>query len=287
MVILAALLIHSAKPSGRVCGGVHDGFSPSSGPHPFMLFASGFFLYYFLPLFLALYYLSPKGQRTLVLALASYVFYGWWRPDFVFLMWISTVVDFTSGKRIERARRAAGLQAGARGTAGKPWLLLSLFVNLGLLAYFKYANFGVETMNGLLAQAGWEPVAWTTVILPVGISFYTFQTLSYTVDVYRGSAPPVRSMRDFACYVAMFPQLVAGPIVRYSTVAEQLHSRTHTLSKFYAGVLAFQAGLAKKVLLADVLSGVADEAFNAAGGALSTADAWLGSVAYTLQIYFD
>lgn len=250
-----------------------------------MNFANSLFLYYFLPLFLALYYLSPNRGRTLTLAIASYVFYGLWRPDFVLLMWISTAVDFTCGRRIEKARSAAGADSGSK--AGKPWLLFSLFVNLGLLAYFKYANFGVETLNEFLAQFGWQEVRWTGVVLPVGISFYTFQTLSYTVDVYRGSAPPVRSFRDFACYVAMFPQLVAGPIVRYNSIADQLHSRTHTLSKFFAGLLFFQAGLAKKVLLADVLNSVANEAFNASGGVLATTDAWLGSLAYTLQIYFD
>lgn len=252
-----------------------------------MLFASGLFLYYFLPLFLALYYLSPKRSRTLVLALASYVFYGWWRPDFVVLMWISTVVDFTCGKRIEKARNESGSEHDPRIRAGKPWLVLSLCLNLGLLAYFKYANFGVETLNELLAQLGWHQVSWTRVVLPVGISFYTFQTLSYTVDVYRGSAPPVRSFRDFACYVAMFPQLVAGPIVRYNTVAEQLHSRSHTPSKFYAGILFFQAGLAKKVLLADIVGSVADDAFTSTAGVLSSLDAWMGTIAYTLQIYFD
>ena len=243
-----------------------------------MLFTSQVFLYYFLPLFLALYYLSPNRLRTALLAVASYVFYGWWRPDFVLLMWVSTIVDFTAGKKIAAARE--------RGEKGKPWLLVSLCLNLGLLGFFKYANFGIDTANEILRSLGYAQVEWTRVILPVGISFYTFQTLSYSVDVYRGIAPPVRSFRDFACYVAMFPQLVAGPIVRYNTVAEQLHSRTHTWAKFSAGVLAFQAGLAKKVLLADVLGELADAAFKNTA-TLGTQDAWLGTLAYTFQIYFD
>ncbi len=242
-----------------------------------MLFASGLFLYWFLPAFLALYYLTPARWRSLTLALASYVFYGWWRPDFVLLMWFSTILDFTCGKRIERAR--------SRGERGKPWLLLSITLNLGLLGYFKYANFGIESLNILLEGLGYSNIRWTEVILPVGISFYTFQTLSYTVDVYRGQAPPVRTLRDFMCYVAMFPQLVAGPIVRYNLVAEQLHSRTHTWDKFGRGVLAFQAGLAKKILIADLLAEVADQAF--AANSLGVADSWIGSLAYTLQIYFD
>ena len=242
-----------------------------------MVFASSIFLYYFLPVFLVLYYLSPRGLKSYTLALTSYVFYGWWRPDFVILMLVSTLVDFTAGRRICAAR--------ARGERGKPWLLASLVVNLGLLAYFKYANFGIDTLNTLLAGFDVAPLHWTRIILPVGISFYTFQTLSYTIDVYRDSAPPVRSFRDFMCYVAMFPQLVAGPIVRYNTVAEQLHSRTHTLAKFYQGVLAFQIGLAKKVLIADQLAPLADAAFSAES--LSTPHSWLGVLAYTFQIYFD
>ncbi len=244
-----------------------------------MVFADRFFLYYFLPVFLALYFLSPRRMKSITLALASYVFYGWWRPDFVILMWISTVVDFTCGQRISKA------QESPEGGRGKGWLWLSVVLNLGLLAYFKYANFGVDTLNTLLQSAGFETLEWTKVILPVGISFYTFQTMSYTIDVYRGSSKPVKSFRDFACYVAMFPQLVAGPIVRYNTIADQLHSRTHSLDKFYAGVLAFQAGLAKKVLIADVLSGLVDDSFSL--GALATFDSWIAAVAYTFQIYFD
>ncbi len=244
-----------------------------------MLFASGLFLYYFLPIFLALYFLSPRKMKSVTLAVASYVFYGWWRPDFVLLMWISTVVDYTCGIKITRARESGEERP------GRNWLWLSVVVNLGLLAYFKYANFGVESFNALLLSMGSEPMRWTEVILPVGISFYTFQTMSYTIDVYRGSSPKVKSFRDFACYVAMFPQLVAGPIVRYNTIAEQLHSRTHTIGKFYRGVLAFQSGLVKKVLIADVLASLADDAF--AASSLHAADAWLGTLAYTFQIYFD
>jgi alginate O-acetyltransferase complex protein AlgI len=242
-----------------------------------MLFASGVFLHYFLPAFLILYFLSPRWARAYTIALASYVFYGWWRPDFLILMLVSTVVDYTAGARIHALR--------ARGERGKPWLLVSLATNLGLLGYFKYANFGIGTLDALLQSFGREPITWAAVVLPVGISFYTFQTLSYTIDIYRGTSTPVRHFRDFMCYVSMFPQLVAGPIVRYNTIAEQLHTRTHTLDKFYRGVLAFQAGLIKKVLLADVLAQVADGSFDA--GARSALDAWSGALAYTFQIYFD
>ena len=242
-----------------------------------MVFGSGVFLYVFLPLFLAVYYLIPRKARTLFVALASYVFYGWWRPDFVSLMLISTVLDFSCGRRIVAAQ--------ARGETGKLWVTLSVVVNLGLLAYFKYANFGIDTLNAIFVAADAEPLQWAEVVLPVGISFYTFQTLSYTIDIYRRNADPVKTFRDFMCYVAMFPQLVAGPIVRYNTIAGQLHSRTHTLGKFYRGVLAFQAGFIKKLLIADPLGQVADNAFGA--DALGSLSAWIGTAAYTFQIYFD
>ncbi len=243
-----------------------------------MLFASATFLHWFLPLFLAAYFLTPKGWRSVTLALASYLFYGWWRPDFLILMAVSTIVDWSAARRIFANKE--------QGISGKPWLWLSLVTNLGLLAYFKYANFGIESLNAIFVEYGSGPLTepWD-IILPVGISFYTFQTLSYTIDVYRGSAEPARRFRDFACYVCMFPQLVAGPIVRYNTIADQLEHRTHTWSKFQQGVLAFQSGLAKKVLIADVLASVADKAFDAQ--MVTTGDAWLGSLAYTFQIYFD
>ncbi len=242
-----------------------------------MLFASSIFLYYFLPIFLAIYYVVPRSQRTLTIALASYIFYGWWRPDFVLLMLTSTLLDFWCGRSITNNRE--------KGRPTLRYVVVSCVVNLGLLAYFKYANFGVDTLNSLLEASGQSPVSWTAVILPVGISFYTFQTLSYTVDLHRGHAQQVRSFKDFMAYVALFPQLVAGPIVRYNTIAEQLHERQHTLRKFGAGVLAFQAGLAKKVLIADVLAPTADAAFALSNP--STIDAWIGALAYTFQIYFD
>ncbi len=242
-----------------------------------MIFASAIFLYWFLPLFLAVYYLAPRRLRSAWITLGSFVFYGWWRPDFVLLMVASTLLDYTCGAKIT--------QAHARGERGKAWVTLSCVANLGLLGYFKYANFGVETLNAALATLGYKQVAWTSVVLPVGISFYTFQTMSYTIDVYRKVAPPARNIVDFASFVSLFPQLVAGPIVRYNTVAEQLVERTHTLSKFWRGVLYFQAGLAKKVLIADFVAPLANDAFESGG--LGVLDAWIGTVAYTFQIYFD
>ncbi|QDV09838.1 Peptidoglycan O-acetyltransferase [Planctomycetes bacterium Poly30] len=246
-----------------------------------MLFTSNVFLYYFLPLVLGLYYGSPRSWRSWILAIASYFFYGWWRPDFVALMWFSTVVDYSCGLGIGRDRG----RPGATEKAGKRWVILSCCVNLGLLAYFKYANFGIDTLNAILVANGHGAVEWTKVILPVGISFYTFQTLSYTVDVYRRDAEPVRQFRDFACYVALFPQLVAGPIVRYRSIAEQLKERAHTWTGFSTGVLIFQAGLAKKVLLADTFAQAADQGFALANP--TTLEAWVAALSYTFQIYFD
>jgi alginate O-acetyltransferase complex protein AlgI len=242
-----------------------------------MVFSSYVFLYVFLPLFLIAYFLSPRSLKSLVIALSSYLFYGWWRPDFVLLMLFSTVVDFACGKGIERAQ--------ARGERGKNWVWLSCVTNLSLLGYFKYANFGIETLNRMIAEWGMEPMSWTAVVLPVGISFYTFQTMSYTIDVYRREAPPVRRFTDFMCFVALFPQLIAGPIVRYRSVAEELRSRTHTLAKVYQGIVLFQIGFAKKILIADNVGHLADQAFSSSG--LAMGDAWLGLLGYTFQIYFD
>ncbi len=242
-----------------------------------MIFSSNIFLYYFLPLFLVVYYLSPRGLKSYAIAFASYLFYGWWRPDFVLLMLFSTGLDYCCGRSIVKAR--------AEGRTGRKWLVLSIVSNLGLLGYFKYANFGIESANWLLASFGYDDVTWTKVILPVGISFYTFQTMSYTIDIFRKQAKPVESFKDFMCYVALFPQLVAGPIVRYSSVATQLHSRTHSFGKFYQGVLTFQIGLVKKILVADFLAEVADQAF--AATEMPVGDAWLGVCAYSFQIYFD
>ena len=246
-----------------------------------MLFTDNVFLYYFLPLVLAVYYASPRSWKPWVIALSSYFFYGWWRPDFVLLMWFSTVVDYSCGLRIGRDQAAPG----ATEKAGKRWVLLSCCVNLGLLAYFKYANFGIDTLNSILVANGGSPMEWTKVILPIGISFYTFQTLSYTVDVYRRDAEPVRQFRDFACYVALFPQLIAGPIVRYRSIAEQLKSRVHTWGTFSTGVMIFQAGMAKKVLLADTFSRAADQGFALADPTML--EAWVAALSYTFQIYFD
>ncbi|MEM9018369.1 MAG: MBOAT family protein, partial [Verrucomicrobiota bacterium] len=248
-----------------------------------MVFSSHIFLFGFLPIALLLYYITPQRGRSWTLTLLSYVFYGWWNPWFTLLMLGSTLVDYVCGQVIAddtsspRRRKTA--------------LWTSILVNLAALGFFKYAVFvsgNLEVVAGWLGlETGGAPAFLTGIVLPVGISFYTFQSMSYTIDVYRGHARPARSFIDFACYVSMFPQLVAGPIVRYGSVAEQLRERTHSVNGFVAGFTRFNYGFAKKVLLANPMGEIADWCFEAGPGSLSPTLAWVGVLAYALQIYFD
>ena len=238
-----------------------------------MVFTSYAFLFLFLPLFLAAYFALPATLRNLWLLLASVVFYGWERPQWVLIMAASTLLDYTLARWM-----------GPK-SAGRPHrrtiLWLSIVANLGLLGWFKYANLVVHTFE---AWSG-TGMHWVDIVLPVGISFYTFQSMSYTIDVYRGEVQPTRSLVDFACYVTMFPQLVAGPIVRYRDVHRQVVERTHTWTTFGAGAVCFAIGFVKKVLLADTMAPLA-----AAGFALEAPGfvaSWSALVAYSVQIYFD
>jgi alginate O-acetyltransferase complex protein AlgI len=268
-----------------------------------LVFSSYLFLFYFLPVALLLYYAAPRRLKHLILTALSYVFYGWANPLFVPLLLFSTVVDFLCGLYMARVRGAARL-SGAReeGVGVSPAsalspveqsrarraLIVSICTNLGLLGFFKYFNFGVDNLNALAMATGLDALRLDLafkVTLPLGISFYTFQSMSYTWDVYRGRAAAITNFVDFACYVSMFPQLVAGPIIRFSEVADQLRSRTHTITKFARGVTFFSVGLAKKVLLANPCGKIADLAFEA--GSLTMVDAWYGVTAYAFQIYFD
>lgn len=242
-----------------------------------MIFASFIFVCWFLPAVLSVYYLLPLRAKNLYLTAMSFAFYGWWRPDYLWLMTFSTVVDYVISRIIgpvESNRRARGW-----------WLLLSIAVNLGLLGWFKYANLVVDCVNEIRTATGGAPLAWEKVLLPVGISFYTFQSMSYTIDVYRGVVKPVRSFLDLLCYVSMFPQLVAGPIVRYSDVQLQINHRTHTLQKLSVGAVLFMLGFAKKALVADPASRIADMVFG--GNQPGFVDAWVGVTSYAVQIYFD
>ncbi|NIA13364.1 MAG: MBOAT family protein [Nitrospiraceae bacterium] len=241
-----------------------------------MVFTSHIFIFYFLPLVLLGYYLLP-AKRNLFLLAASYVFYGWWNPWFVLLMLFATFVNYTCGGIIAKAEDDAPRRRWA--------LAASVVISLGTLGFFKYFMFAANNLNGLLGLFGAGPFPVLQITLPVGISFYIFQSMSYSIDVYRRTSPPVRSFFDFACFVSLFPQLIAGPIVRYNTVADQLVYRTHTLDKFASGVALFILGFAKKILLANMVGPVADAVFEAESP--YALDAWFGVTAYAFQIYFD
>ena len=253
-----------------------------------MVFSSYLFLFYFLPLALLAYYAAPRRAQHLVLTAFSYVFYGWANPLFVVLLLVSTVIDYIAGLVIA-AHTPDGAPAGSRRSrAARLALVVSLCSNLALLGFFKYFNFGMENLEALADLIGMPELRLDVafkVTLPLGISFYTFQSMSYTIDVYRGHVRAIRSFIDFACFVSMFPQLVAGPIIRFSEVADQLAHRSHSVEKFARGVAFFSLGLSKKVLLANPCGKIADLVFDA--GSRSVLEAWYGVVAYAFQIYFD
>lgn len=266
-----------------------------------MVFSSHIFIFYFLPLALAIYYAlwaAPQRWRNLALALLGYAFYGWADPRFIPLMFGTTFLDWslslvigTGTWRVWKVWRhplEILEKGGPRSNMQRQALALSIVSNLLVLAYFKYFNFSVDSYNAMMQALGLSHLEWQgffRVILPLGISFYTFQSLSYIIDVYRGDARAMRNFIDFSCFVSMFPHLVAGPILKFSFLAEQLESRTLTLDKFVRGTAFFSLGLAKKILLANGCAQIADAAFNA--GAIGVRDAWLGAVAYAFQIYFD
>lgn len=258
-----------------------------------MVFSSYLFLFGFLPLALGLYFAVPSRGRNLALTLLSYLFYGWSNPAFCLLLLISTTIDWICGLVLAGATpwgpEPAPLDPGAPRTRRQRLAVAaSVISNLSILGFFKYFDFAVGSWNGLAAALGVPAAAIETaleVTLPLGISFYTFQSMSYSIDLYRGRAAAMRSFVDFACFVSMFPQLVAGPIVRFSEVADQLRERRATLVLAARGAALFAVGLAKKVLLANPCGKIADTVFDAAGP--GTLDAWYGLAAYSFQIYFD
>lgn len=257
-----------------------------------MVFSSHLFLFYFLPAALLLYYLMPRAGKHILLTLVSYVFYGWANPLFMGLLLVSTLIEYIAGLVIawngfHWGTTAPVLAVGApRTRKQRAAFVVSICSNLSLLGFFKYFNFAVENIDALAAWLGWPGLGIVLrVTLPLGISFYTFQSMSYAIDVYRGQAAALRSFVDLACYVAMFPQLLAGPIIRFSEVADQLVHRVCTVEKFARGVAFLCLGLSKKILLANPCGKIADVAFLAASP--STPDAWYGIFAYAFQIYFD
>jgi len=242
-----------------------------------MVFSSILFIFYFLPLTLLLYYAGPSRLRNLVLLVMSLAFYSWGEPVYISIMLFSTVFDYGNGIAIEKC-----LSSG-RKRAARAVLLLSVAGNLGILGFFKYSNFFIETVNAV----GGTDFPLLELSLPIGISFYTFQTMSYTIDVYLGQARAQKNLVQFGAYVAMFPQLVAGPIVKYKDISGQLADRNVTAERFSYGISRFITGLSKKVLLANNIGMVWEQisAGNLAG--LSAAEAWIGAAAFSFQIYFD
>lgn len=237
-----------------------------------MLFSSIPFLYYFLPITLILYYAVPKSVKNVVLLLASLVFYGWGEPSYVFIMIGSITVGYVTGILLEKIQKT---------TLKKVVLIVSLVISLGLLAYFKYANFFIENFN----KATGISVPLLKVALPIGISFYTFQLISYVIDVYWGNVKSQKNFISLATYITMFPQLIAGPIVRYSDVEKQLKDRTHDFKKTAYGIKRFVIGLSKKILIANVL-GELCSIFNASDEK-SVLFYWIYAIAVSLHIYFD
>lgn len=241
-----------------------------------MVFSSSLFLLLFLPVFLLVYYLLPYRFKNAWTLLASAAFYTWGAPLFVLVLFGSIVADFYLARRFAEEK-------------GKIWLVVALILNVGLLAYFKYANFFIENFNALLTASGFTQIGWTEVLLPIGISFFTFQKISYLVDVYRQTRPPLESIQDYALFVILFPQLIAGPIVRYNEIAEEITDRRVKINadNRLLGIFRFSLGLAKKVILANTLGAEADRIFAFSPEELNTINVWYGVLCYTFQIYFD
>ncbi|MBR1864392.1 MAG: MBOAT family protein [Ruminococcus sp.] len=262
-----------------------------------MLFSSTVFLFAFLPAVLITYYIVPRVCRNAVLFVFSLVFYAWGEPVYVILMLMSTAVAYITGLLADRKRREEKGKTGKGVPRGA--LIFAVVWNIGLLLFFKYTNFFIgiadsitggdlktDIINGLNSTLGTNITAWE-LTLPIGISFYSFQTLSYVIDVYRGNVESQRNFLDLATYVALFPQLIAGPIVRYIDIAGQLRKRHESLEKFAEGVKRFCVGLGKKVILANAIGELYDTISAAPQSELSICGAWLGIIAFTFQIYFD
>ena len=242
-----------------------------------MVFSSLLFLFRYLPIVMLLYFILPRRFRNLLLFVVSLIFYAWGEPVYVTIMLFSTLVDYTHGLLVARFK-AQGRMRAARITVAS-----SMIINLSILGFFKYTDFFLTNINALLGTE----IPLLNLALPIGISFYTFQTMSYTVDVYRGDAYPQKNIIDFGAYVALFPQLIAGPIVQYKTVAEQLNYRRENFDDFASGVSRFMTGLGKKVLLANNAGIIWDTVLASDISSMPVLTAWIGILAYSFQIYFD
>ena len=239
-----------------------------------MLFSSIVFLFTFFPIVLLLYYLVPEKWKNYILLIASLIFYAWGEPIYIFLMLFSIGFNYLSGLDLsteENERKK------------KFKFIWNIIVNLSILGFFKYYGFFLDSLESILHIK----ISYQELALPIGISFYTFQTMSYIIDVYRGKVEAQRNIVLFGVYVTMFPQLIAGPIVQYKDIDEQLKTRTMSREKFGEGTIYFIRGLSKKVLLANTIGSVFETVSQLPQGELSVLTAWIGCAAYTFQIYFD
>lgn len=242
-----------------------------------MVFSSLLFLFRFLPIVLLLYFLLPKKFRNALLFFSSLIFYAWGEPVYVVIMLFSTLVDYTNGMLVHRCKQKGNIK-GAR------WAVASsMIINLAILAFFKYYDFIAANINAIFGV----DLPLHNLPLPIGISFYTFQTMSYTIDVYRDDAKMQKNIISFGSYVALFPQLIAGPIVQFKTIAEQLDNRRENFDDFAVGVSRFMTGLGKKVLLANSAGLIWDAVIASDIGTMPVLTAWIGILAFSFQIYFD
>lgn len=239
-----------------------------------MVFSSLVFLFVFLPLIIFIYYISKDKYKNYLILTASLFFYAWGEPIYIVIMLLSIAVNFIFGKKVCKDNIRSNR---------KIWLVMSIVFNISMLGIFKYTGFFIENINRVFKNNITDP----GIALPLGISFFTFQAMSYVIDVYRDDARVQKNLLHLALYISLFPQLVAGPIVRYQTVADQIENRKHTMQKFENGVSRFIIGLAKKVLLSNSLGMLADSVFNTQISELTVLSAWLGIIAYSLQIFFD
>ncbi len=245
-----------------------------------MVFSSITFLVYFLPIFLLAYHLTPNKFKNACILIFSIVFYAWGGPKFIFVLLGTTFLDFFLVSKMHEAKSTK---------TKKQLLVVSLLMNLGLLFYFKYSNFFIDNINEVLDLAGIKEIAMLKIILPIGISFYTFESVTYVVDVYRGIHKPLKSFWNYQTYILLFPKLIAGPIVRYHDIADQITDRekNYTPEVKLSGFYTFCIGLAKKVIIANTIGAQADDVFKLSITEIDSAAAWVGAIAYTFQIYFD
>ncbi|MBP6334839.1 MAG: MBOAT family protein [Bacteroidia bacterium] len=245
-----------------------------------MVFSSSIFLFVFLPIVLSIYLIADKKYKNAVLLLSSIYFYSWGAPKFIFVILGVTFIDFFLVRKLYYSRKLSTRNI---------FLVLSLSINLGLLFYFKYSNFFIENINVFLKGFGINQIVWLELVLPIGISFYTFESLTYVIDVYRRVHAPLKNFWEYQLYIILFPKLIAGPIIRYHDIADQIKDRSlsETTENRINGLFRFIIGLSKKILLANVLGEFADKAFSLPIDQVNSSVAWLGMLCYTFQIYFD